>query len=51
MKGRRVKETKQKREDSGGRVKGKVGVGVTVSKPQEQQRKAVNGSSPCLNRL
>lgn len=24
---------------------------VTVSKAQEQQRKAVNGSSPCLNRL
>lgn len=51
MKGRRVKETKRKREDSGWRVKDKVGVGVTVSKPQEQQRKAVNGSSPCLNRL
>lgn len=45
-----VKETK-KREDSGWRVKGEVGVYVTVSKPQEQQRKAVNGSSPCFNRL
>lgn len=42
---------KRKREDSGWRVKGKVAVCVTVSKPQEQQRKAVNGSSPCLNRL
>lgn len=47
----RVKETKWKREDSGWRVKGEVGVYATVSKPQEQQRKAVNGSSPCLNRL
>lgn len=46
-----MKETKRKREDSGWRVKGEVGVCVTVSKPQEQQRKAVNGSSPCLNRL
>lgn len=47
----RVKETKRKRGDSGWRVEGEVGVYVTVSKPQEQQRKAVNGSSPCLNRL
>lgn len=34
-----------------GGLRAKVGVGVTVSKPQERRRKAVNGSSPCLNRL
>lgn len=29
----------------------KLGVYVTVLKPQEQQRKAVSGSAPSLNRL
>lgn len=46
---RKTRETKS--EDSGWRVKVDAGVCVTVSKPQEQQRKAVNGSSPCPNRL
>ena len=35
----------------GGGLGVKFGVYVTVSKPQEQQRKAVSGSIPCLNRL
>lgn len=47
MKGHRVKEGR--RQSVG--LRAKVGVGVTVSKPRERRGKAVNGSSPCLNRL
>lgn len=45
-----VKRMKRE-EDSGWKLKSEVKVYVTVSKPQELQRKAVNRSSPCLNRL
>lgn len=52
----RMKEKDWKRQSEGERavaegLRAKLESYVTVSEPQEQQRKAVNGSSPCLNRL